>query len=388
VILVAISTVGPLGLNIFVPSMPGLQHTFQASSGMVQATLTVYIAAIALCQLFYGPLSDRYGRRPVLLAGLALYVAASLACALAPTIEVLIVARGVQAIGGASGMILSRAIVRDLHERDKAASVLGYITMAWVLAPMVAPLVGGLLDEAFSFRASFALLAVIGAAVWIATWRSLRETNRHCDPGTPLIRPSVYAGLARNPAFLSYAATIAFASAVFFCYLAMAPFVIIAVRGYSPITYGLWSFAPALGYMCGNFLSGRYSQAQGVDRMIGYGNAVTLAGAGVMLGFAVGGFVHPASLFLPMALCTLGNGLTIANGISAAISTDPKAIGSAAGIAGAFQMALAAVIAQLVGQLQSGWAEIGFSVIAASGLCAMIAFQVGRRLSAARRQAA
>ena len=141
------SAVGPISLNIFVPSMPGLQATFGATTGAVQLTLTVYIASIALCQLLYGPLSDRFGRRPLVLAGLALYVAASLACALAPSLEFLIAARGLQAIGGASGMILSRAIVRDLFERDKAASVLGYITMAWVVAPMIAPTIGGLLDQ-------------------------------------------------------------------------------------------------------------------------------------------------------------------------------------------------------------------------------------------------
>jgi DHA1 family bicyclomycin/chloramphenicol resistance-like MFS transporter len=133
-ILIAMAAVGPLAMNIFIPSMPGLKAAFGTTPGIVQLTLTVYLAGLALCQLIYGPLSDRYGRRPTLMAGMALFVAASVACALATSIEMLIVARGVQAIGGASGMILSRAIVRDMFSRERSASVLGYITMAWVVS--------------------------------------------------------------------------------------------------------------------------------------------------------------------------------------------------------------------------------------------------------------
>ena len=144
----------------------------------MQLTLTVYLAGLAVCQMIYGPLSDRYGRRPTLLAGLALFVAASIACALATSIEMLIVARGLQAIGGSAGMILSRAIVRDLFSREQSASVLGYITMAWVLAPMISPLIGGLLDQWYSFRAGFVVLAGIGLLVFLAAYLRLRETNR------------------------------------------------------------------------------------------------------------------------------------------------------------------------------------------------------------------
>ena len=158
-ILVAISAIGPLALNMFMPSIPGLQETFQASTGAVQLTLTVYLAAMALCQLLYGPLSDRYGRRPVLLAGMVLFVAASIACALATSIEMLIVCRLFQAIGGGAGLVLARAMVRDVYERERAASALGYITMAWVLAPMFAPTIGGLLDQALVAE----LFAVIGS---------------------------------------------------------------------------------------------------------------------------------------------------------------------------------------------------------------------------------
>jgi len=370
-ILIAMAAIGPLALNIFIPSMPGLKATFATSPGVVQLTLTVYLAGLALCQLLYGPLSDRYGRRPMLIAGMALFVAASVACALATSIEMLILARGVQAVGGASGMILSRAIVRDMFSREKSASVIGYITMAWVVAPMVAPLIGGILDQHFSFRASFWLLAIIGAMVLAGAIASLPETNRNLQPDASLIRTRVYGELLRNRAFRGYAATMSFGAAVFFLYLAVAPFIIITVRGFSPVEYGMWTIVAALGYMAGNFASGRFSESIGNDRMIGYGNWLSLGGAIAMLGFAVAGFIHPASLFVPMAVCAFGNGLTIPNALTAAISVDPKNIGSGAGLAGFLQMTVGALASQSVGYAQGTWHNSGFWAMAVFALLAL-----------------
>ena len=370
-ILIAMAAIGPLALNIFIPSMPGLQATFASSPGVVQLTLTVYLAGLALCQLLYGPLSDRYGRRPMLIAGMALFVAASVACALATSIEMLIAARGVQAVGGASGMILSRAIVRDMFSREKSASVIGYITMAWVVAPMVAPAIGGILDQHFTFRASFWLLAVIGLMVLLGAVASLPETNRNLQPDASLIRTRVYRELLRNRAFRGYAATMTFGAAVFFLYLAVAPFIIITVRGYSPVEYGMWTIVAALGYMAGNFASGRFSERIGNDRMIGYGNWLTLAGAAAMLGFAVTGFTHPATLFVPMAVCAFGNGLTIPNALTAAISVDPRNIGSGAGLAGFLQMTVGALASQAAGYAQGTWYNTGFWAIAVFAILAL-----------------
>jgi multidrug resistance protein len=196
VILVAISAVGPLALNIFVPSMPGLQREFGVSYGVVQLTLTLYIIGMALCQLVYGPLSDRFGRRPVLLAGMALFVVASVWAVLATSMGMLIAARLLQAIGGASGLVLSRAIVRDLYDRDRSASVLGYITMAFVVAPMLAPTVGGLLDQFAGWRAIFVLLALVGA---LGARRHLAQASRDqpqpgaVDPDQPASPPATRA---------------------------------------------------------------------------------------------------------------------------------------------------------------------------------------------------
>lgn len=378
-ILVAMSAIGPLALNIFIPSMPGLQRTFSASSGTVQLTLTIYLVAIALCQILYGPLSDRYGRRPMVLAGLMLFIAASLGCAAATSIEMLIIARAFQAVGGAAGMILARAIVRDLFARERAASVLGYITMAWVLAPMFAPSIGGLLDEAFSFRASFLFLALVGTITLIATWATLRETNHNLQPHASILHVQLLARFMATADYARYVAAISFASAVFFSYLAMAPFIMVTVRHHTPVEYGLWAISSAIGYMAGNFFSGRYSERVGTDRMIHTGNLFTLAGALVLLSLAVAGFTHPACIFLPILLCNFGNGLTIPNGIVAAISVDPKNIGAAAGLAGFSQMALGALTSQVVGILQEYWTNAGFWVIAIAAIAALLSQSIGRR---------
>jgi DHA1 family bicyclomycin/chloramphenicol resistance-like MFS transporter len=375
---VAISAIGPLALNMFMPSIPGLQATFGASTGMVQLTLTVYLAAMAFCQLFYGPLSDRYGRRPMLLAGLTLFVFASIACALAASIEMLIAARVSQALGGGAGIVLARAMVRDVYERERAASVLGYITMAWVLAPMVAPTFGGLLDQAYSFRATFWVLVASGTAVVLAAWRFLPETNPNRSRAGPLVRLDVFAALLRVPAYRGYVATVTFASTVFFSYLALAPYIIVTVRGHPPVVYGMWVACSAIGYMAGNFLSGRFSERFGNDPMIRAGNFITLFGAFLMLALAEAGFTHPASLFLPMILCTMGNGLVIPNAVTAAISVDPRNVGAAAGLSGFLQMAVAATISQTVGAIQGSWTNAGFWVIAAGATAATAAHLLNR----------
>jgi DHA1 family bicyclomycin/chloramphenicol resistance-like MFS transporter len=368
-ILVMVSAIGPLALNIFMPSMPGLQATFGVSYGTVQLTLTLYLIGLSVCQLFYGPLSDRYGRRPLLLAGLALFVLASIASALATSIEMLIAARLVQAIGGASGIVLSRAIVRDLYQGEKAASVLGYITMAWVLAPMVAPALGGYLDQIAGFRASFVLLAAVGALILAGAWFTLHETNFDRRTDGRLWQSAHYGSIFAARQFRGYATCLAFTSAVFFTFLAFAPFLTVTIMDRSAIEYGLWFILVSVGYMVGNFLSGRYSERIGNDHMVLLGNMLTFFGAALCLVLALFGLLTPVALFSPMLLCALGNGLTIPNGTIRAISIDPRLVGTAAGLVGFLQMGVSAVISQGVGSLQDHHFMIGYWTMA---ICAAL----------------
>ncbi len=360
-ILIALSAIGPMALNIFIPSMPGLQATFAVSYATAQLTLTLYLIGTAVCQLFYGPLSDRYGRRPVVIAGQGIFVIASLAAALAPNIEFLIAARGLQAVGGAAGIVISRAIVRDLYGREESASVLGYLTMAWVLAPMLAPTLGGYLDGLGGWALSFFFLAGAGALVWLAAMALLHETHG-ARVETPILTglTASFGGLLAKPKFVAYTMILASSSSVFFSFLAGAPYISVTLLGLTPLDYGLWFILVSCGYMAGNGLSGRYSVRFGIDRMIGFGAGVCFAGCAIsLLAFSLGA-LSAAALFLPMTLVALGNGLTLPNGIAGAMSIDPARAGTAAGLAGFLQMGLGALISQSVGLVQAvtPWAAL------------------------------
>ena len=365
-----------MALNIFVPSMPGLQATFGVSYATAQLTLTLYLIGTAVCQLFYGPLSDRFGRRPVLLAGQGLFVVGSLAAALAPTIEVLIAARAVQAIGGASGMVIGRAIVRDLYGREKSASVLGYITVAWVLAPMLAPTLGGYLDSLGGWAASFFFLTGVGALVWLAALAGLHETHRGRSGAARVSGLLLgFSRLLRAPKFMAYSLTLAFGSGVFFSFLAGAPYIMVVVLERSPLDYGLWFIVVSLGFMAGNALAGRYAERIGIDLMIGYGVTLTFLGTTTSLILILAGYMSPLSIFLPMILVALGNGLALPNGVAGAMSIDPALAGTAAGLAGFLQIGLGAVLSQSVGSLQylSPWASL--YVMAASAAVSMVMYR-------------
>ena len=371
-ILVAISTVGPLALNIFMPSMPGLQREFNVPYGTVQYTLTLYLIGMAACQLVYGPLSDRVGRRPMLLGGLAIFVIASLMAGLAPSIEVLIAARLLQALGGAAGIVLARTMVRDVFDRESSASVISYITMAFVVAPMVAPALGGLIDTHYGWRGDFWLLTLFGAVVLAAAWRFLPETHVNRNPagsGMGLISGAVSLFALRR--FRGYTLTLALTSSVFFAFLGGAPHIMMDVLNRTPMEYGLWFVIISAGYMLGNFLSGRYTRAIGIDRMIMIGCGIAVLGGLLCFAAAIAGLLSPATLFVPMCLAALGNGLTIPNGTAGAISVDPRLTGAAAGWSGFSQMACGAAASQLVGSLQNHWPFAVFWFMAIASVLAL-----------------
>ncbi len=351
--LIVVTATGPLALNIFMPSIPGLVSDLSTTTGMAQLTLTLYLAGTAVSQLIYGPLSDRFGRRPVLLSGLVIFILASILCAFATSIETLIAARLLQSFGGAAGMVLTRAIIRDMHDEKSGASVIGYVTMAWATAPMVAPALGGYLDQIAGWRASFWALAIFGIFALLLAVAFLPETNQTRGAGPGQSRLAGYKRLLANSKFLWLTATLAFSSGVFFSFLGGAPFIMINVLGQSPLDYGLWFATVAAGYITGNFISGRFSKTTDTGKMITIGITLSTIATFIPVVAGLTGNLTPALFFLPMSLIAMGNGITLPNATSATLSSDAKAIGSAAGLAGFIQAAAGALAAQSVGVLQS-----------------------------------
>lgn len=365
------AAVGPLALNIFSPSMPGMQRVFDVSYGTIQLTITLFLFGTAFAQLLYGPLSDRFGRKPVLLVGLVLFLIGSVASAFAPSISWLLFSRTLQAVGGCAGLVLSRAIVRDMHSREKSASMIGYITVGMVVVPMISPLIGGFLDEWFNWRAGFLFVTAAGFAVLVATVLKLPETNFNLRP-IPGLRGilSSYSGLIASRDFRHYALTAAFTSAAFFAFLSGGPFVAIELLEQPKSVYGICFVLVAFGYMFGNFLTGRLAERIGTNRMITLGTSLSLIGALLMCGLAFADNLNLAAIFGPMALITLGNGLSLPSATAGSVSVNPQIAGAAAGLAGFLQMTLSACVTLLVGYLQSDSALPMILTILATSLIA------------------
>jgi DHA1 family bicyclomycin/chloramphenicol resistance-like MFS transporter len=355
-ILVAISTLQPFALNVLAPATPGLARSLETDYATIQLTLTLYLVAVAVTQLVVGPISDRIGRRPCVLAALGLFMAGSLMGALASTIPALLAARVVQAMGGGTCFALSRAIVRDTASKNEAASLIGYITMAMVVSPMIAPLVGGFLDVNFGWRSVF--VAMLGMAVPVvlgAYWYLGETATRSGDAASLQAMAAAFPVLIRNRGFLGYTLALSFTTASFFVFIAGAPYLVVEVMGEKPEVYGVFFIVNAAGYMAGNFLSGRFGQRLGSERLIVFGTALSVASVLLEAAFLALGPWTPATLFLPLSLNAVGNGMTIPGGTALALSVRPDLAGTAAGIVGATQLGLGALGSIIVGHTAPAW---------------------------------
>ena len=348
-LLMAMTAIGPATLNILVPALPGLVTRLASDTGTVQLMLSLYLLSLATAQLLLGPLSDRFGRRPVVLAGLALSVVASLAAIAASSIGALIGARVVQAIGASTGIVIGRAIIRDLYERDRAAAMIGLVTTAMVIAPMIAPLIGGILDTAFGWEAIFLFIAAFSGVVLLWAVFVLPETRPASVAHTPGMLIQEWRALLGNAKFHGYVLCGALGSASFFTFLGGGPYVVVTLMGRSSAEFGVWFAMTSLGYMSGNFTASRLSQRLGVDAMIMAGIVFQLIGA-VLTAVLVATMPEagPAIIFLPQLVISFGNGLLLPNAIAGAISVRPQAAGATAGMTGFTQMAVGAASTQIV----------------------------------------
>jgi DHA1 family bicyclomycin/chloramphenicol resistance-like MFS transporter len=379
-LLAGITALAPFSLQIFLPALPAIQASFAATAGIVQLTLSLSILANAVANLAYGPLSDHFGRRPVLLVGLAAFIAGSLACALAPSIELLIVARIVQSVGGAAGMVLARAIVRDLYDRERSASIIAYLTMAMVVAPMLAPTIGAVLLDVASWRAIFFVVTGVGVVLIWPIVVTLAETRPPAARriGGPL---SGAGALLRSGTFLAYALQSTFGISIFFSFIAGAPYFMMDVLGRSATEYGLWFILVSAAFMAGNLVAGRFSARIGLDRMVLTGSILGVAGAGVAFALLLAGFWMPLALFGPIMAVGLGNGFAVPNAQAGAVSVQPLLAGTASGIAGFSQMFVAALVSQAVGMLQNGTPYPMAAFMAGCAVLSLLGFVLPRRLA-------
>ena len=350
--LILLTSLGALGMNLFLPSLPGMAAYFDTSYGVIQLAVTGYLAVNALMQLVIGPLSDRYGRRRIMLWSIAVFTLASVGGMLSTHVAVFLMFRMIQA-AIVAGLILPRAAIRDLYSQNDSASMIGYVTMGMSLVPMIAPAFGGLLDGLFGWQASFAALALAGAAAFALAYYDMGET---AAPSTGTLRQQVaqYPQLLMAPRFWGYALTAAFASGAFFAYLGGAPYVGSEVYGMSPEVLGLYFGAPAIGYLVGNGVTGRYAARVGTNPMILIGTVLTVIGLGLSLVISLAGEDGPLVFFGFMTTVGLGNGLVIPNATAGMLSVRPHLAGTASGLGGAIMIGGGAGLSTVAGVILAG----------------------------------
>ncbi len=369
--LVMLGFCGPFALQIFLPSMPGLVSEFDTDHAAVQLTISLYLATFAVAQLGFGPLSDRFGRRRVILGGMVVYVVAPIICANAASIEILAAGRMLQAVGACAGLMFARVVSRDLFGRDRAAGVIGFITMSTALIGVTTPLLGGWIDVTFGWRVSFWLTSGYGFVVFCITLRWFPETHPGGRGTNVLATFREGFALLRSPVFLGYAGHGTCTLSAWYAMVSGLPFVMVDALGQPTTAFGAYFPLLSLGYMAGNLITARAAGNWGIQRLMNGGLGFALLACPAMIVWCVVFQPAPLALFVPMGLISLGHGMSQPAATSAAIGVNPAVAGSAAGFMGFGQWLVAAMTAQVVGMTQDGtiWPTtivvVGFTALSA-----------------------
>ena len=340
-LIVAITACGTLGMHLIIPALPATAHALHVSPGAIQLTITLYLIGLAIGQLVYGPISDRLGRRPVLIGGLALFTFAGILTTAAPGAFTLVVARVLQSIGACAGLVLGRAIVRDSAAPDRAAAQLAMLTMVMSMAPAIAPVLGGYATAWFGWRAAFALLAIVGAVTLLLAVLLLPETYR-AQSGA---RASLMLGslrLFRSRAFCGYVLGGAFTTTSFYAFMAASPFILVDLLHQSTERVGLYYLLLMAGVAIGSFLANRVAGRIRVQVALRLANSFAIAGAALFMLADLTGWLTVVSVIAPVVLFMVGAGMASPFALSGAVSVNPLAIGSASGLYGFTQMAYGA----------------------------------------------
>ena len=352
-LLAALIALGPFTMSLYTPSMPAIREAMATSESLVQASITVFLAAVALGQLFYGPVSDRYGRRGVLFFGYALFILASIGCALATDISHLLIARVFQGLGASASAVMSRAIIRDLFDKSDIARMLSFVSMALAVAPAVGPLLGGQLETAFGWQSNFVVLAAGGSLLMLLVYVVLPETNRNVQKQSFL---RSYGTLLGSRQFLGYAGPVGAVLGGIFSFHSVAPFILIDLLEVPPTRYGFFTLMSVSGYFFGAFISNRAAGRVPGDRLIVTGLVLAALGGS---GLLVLGWLEsieyltlsPLLFMTPFILWAFSAGLVMPNGATGALQPFPRIAGAASALLGAIQIGSGAAMSLAIGAI-------------------------------------
>jgi DHA1 family bicyclomycin/chloramphenicol resistance-like MFS transporter len=381
-LLVAMTGVAPISLYMLVPALPLLATAFGRDISIAQMTVSLYMVGIACSQIIMGPLSDRFGRRPVLLAGLGLMVLASAACIFADTLPQLIAARFLQALGGATGMVVSRAIIRDLYSRERIGAMISLVIAVMMIAQMLSPLTGGLLETAFGWRAIFYVITAAALTIAVAIALVLPETRRdRAEAGG--FRGDV-GSLFKSRAFIGYMLCQVLASQIIFTFAGAGPYIVVTQMGRSSAEYGAWFATTGFAYLIGNLFCVRFAPRHSLEKLIWFGLALQFAGSLLNLIWGIAGLnLEPSWLFGTQMIVMFANAFVMSNSAAGAISVRPEAAGTASGAMGFLQMGIGSLFSQFGAYLGGHFATpaaLNAAIFVLSAACAStMIFLVPRR---------
>ncbi|MBN8981402.1 MAG: multidrug effflux MFS transporter [Rhizobiales bacterium] len=373
-LLVAMNGIAPVSLYILVPALPMLVKVFNTDVTSVQLNVSLFMVGLACSQLVTGPLSDKFGRRPVLLTGLVIMTAATIACVFAQTLPQLIGARFFQAVGGGTGMVMARAVIRDLYPRERVGGMLSLVIGVMMIAQLLSPLIGGLIETSFGWRAIFYFMAATAIFATVSIAVSLPETRVIVAKTSDSGFLNDVRALSSNPAFIGYVLCQMLASAIIFTFAGGGPYIVVNQMARSTAEYGLWFATSGVAYMLGNFVSVRLSPKLGLDRTIWLGLALQIFGSVVNLIWGFTGLNRqPEWLFGTHMIVMFGNAFAMSNASAGAISIRPQAAGTASGAMGFLQMGFGSLCSQLGAFLGGRFATplpLNIAVLTISCTCA------------------
>jgi DHA1 family bicyclomycin/chloramphenicol resistance-like MFS transporter len=381
-LLVAMTGIAPISLYMLVPALPILATTFGDGISIAQMTVSLYMVGIACSQMIMGPLSDRFGRRPVLLAGLGLMVAASIGCVFAQSLPQLIASRFLQALGGASGMVVSRAIIRDLYARERVGAMISLVIAVMMIAQMLSPLTGGLIETAFGWRAIFYVITAAALLITVAIVLALPETRRVSVEGGGF-RGDV-GKLLTSRAFIGYMLCQVLASQIIFAFAGGGPYIVVTQMGRTSAEYGAWFATTGFAYLVGNLLCVRFAPRHSLEKLIWFGLALQVTGSLLNLSWSITGLNQaPSWLFGTQMIVMVGNAFVMANSAAGAISVRPEAAGTASGAMGFLQQGIGSLVSQFGAYLGGHFTStlpLMSAIVAVSMACvATMIFIVPRR---------